>query len=139
MMPRTATATLLAGTALSTLALPSATATAADDNGESILVEANKGHHSADGVTGLQPGGGLIKQEVTPKSRSSVTKDYIQKQAPAQSPFMLVQLLPGVVVSEVDPWGLSGGALAMRGLVSDSDRLCNATGLISLKDPGRCI
>ena len=116
MTPRIATATLLAGTALSTLALLPATATAADDKGESIVVEANKGHHSADGVTGLQPGGGLIKKEVAPKSRSSVTKDYIQKQAPAQSPFMLVQLLPGVVVSEVDPWGLSGGALAMRGL-----------------------
>lgn len=115
MTSRIATATLLAGTALSTLALP-ASAPAADDHGESILVQASKGHRSADGVTGLQPGGGLIKKEVAPKSRSSVTKDYIQKQAPAQSPFMLVQLLPGVVVSEVDPWGLSGGSLSMRGL-----------------------
>ena len=29
---------------------------------------------------------------------------------------MLVQLLPGAVVSEVDPWGLSGGSIALRGL-----------------------
>ncbi|MCQ8240917.1 TonB-dependent receptor [Rhizosaccharibacter radicis] len=67
-------------------------------------------------MTGLEPGGGLIKVQVQPKSVSTVSKDYIQKQAPAQSPFMLVQLLPGAVVSEVDPWGLSGGSIALRGL-----------------------
>ncbi len=116
MMSRIATAALLAGTALSTLPLAAGVAVAADSDAESIVVQASKGHHSADGVTGLQPGGGLIKKEVAPKSRSTVSKDYIQKQAPATSPFMLVQLLPGVVVSEVDPWGLSGGSLSMRGL-----------------------
>ena len=67
-------------------------------------------------MTGLQPGGGLIKIQVAPKSVSTVTKDFILKQAPATSPFMLVQLLPGADVSEVDPWGLSGGAIALRGL-----------------------
>ncbi len=112
MKPGKATAVLLASTALSTFA---ARALAADP-GESIVVEASKGHHSADGVTGLQPGGGLIKKETAPKSRSTVSNDFVQKQAPAQSPFMLVQLLPGVVTSEVDPWGLSGGALSIRGL-----------------------
>jgi hypothetical protein len=90
MTSRIAIATLLGGTALSMLAAAPALS-AAPDNTESIVVQAGKGHHSADGVTGLQPGGGLIKKEVAPKSRSSVTKDYIQKQAPAQSPFMLVQ------------------------------------------------
>ncbi len=116
MIARIASAALLAGTSLSTLASLPAFAAAADDNAESIVVEASKGHNSADGVTGLQPGGGLIKKETAPKSSSSVTKDFIQKQAPAQSPFQLVDLLPGVVVSEVDPWGLSGGQLSMRGL-----------------------
>ena len=120
MQPRFAIAALLASTALSglgTSAMAQSTGTKAPGgNAESIVVQANKGHHSADGVTGLQPGGGLIKKEVAPKSRSTVSKDYIAKQAPAQSPFQLVQLLPGVVVSEVDPWGLSGGALSMRGL-----------------------
>ncbi|WP_428374679.1 TonB-dependent receptor [Lichenicoccus sp.] len=115
MHPRLAIAALLASTTLSGLG-PVAMAQTAGTGAESIVVEASKGHHTADGVTGLQPGGGLIKKEVAPKSRSSVTKDYIAKQAPAQSPFMLVQLLPGVVVSEVDPWGLSGGSLSMRGL-----------------------
>ncbi len=115
MTSRIAIATLLGGTALSTLAAAPALA-AAPDNAESIVVQGSKAHHTADGVTGLQPGGGLIKKETAPKSRSSVTKDYIQKQAPAQSPFMLVQLLPGVVASEVDPYGLSGGGLSLRGL-----------------------
>ena len=127
MPPRLAIAALLATTTLSGLdrkamaqtaatATPATTRAAAGGGEESIVVQASKGHHSADGVTGLQPGGGLIKKEVAPKSRSTVSKDYIAKQAPAQSPFMLVQLLPGVVVSEVDPWGLSGGQISMRGL-----------------------
>ncbi len=87
-----------------------------DDKSESIVVRRHAGLHTADGVTGLQPGGGLIQAQYAPKSVSTVSNDYIQKQSPATSPFMLVQLLPGAVVSEVDPWGLSGGQLALRGL-----------------------
>lgn len=83
---------------------------------DTIVVHATAGHHTADGVTGLEPGGGLIKPQYAPKSVSTVSNDYIQKQSPATSPFMLVQLLPGAVVSEVDPWGLSGGQIALRGL-----------------------
>ena len=112
---RSRAALLLSGTTLSGLLLAIGAARA-DDKPESIVVQASAGHHTADGVTGLQPGGGLIKKETAPKSRSTVSKDFIQKQAPAQSPFILVQLLPGVVASEVDPWGLSGGKLTMRGL-----------------------
>ncbi len=140
---RLAPAMLLCGTALSTMAAatswsgraaaqasqpatPPAAAGAARGqaagsgavgaNGEAITVTGVAGHKSADGVTGLQPGGGLIKAQVEPKSTSTVSKDYILKQAPATSPFMLVQLLPGADVSEVDPWGLSGGHLSLRGL-----------------------
>lgn len=86
------------------------------EKSETIVVRATPGHHTADGVTGLQPGGGLIKAEYDSKSTSTVSIDFIQKQSPATSPFMLAQLLPGAVVSEVDPWGLSGGQLALRGL-----------------------
>ena len=110
-----AVAALLASTILSGFKT-AAMAQTTTGNDESITVQSSKAHHTADEVTGLQPGGGLIKKEVAPKSRSTVSKDYIQKQAPATSPFMLVQLLPGVVVAEVDPWGLSGGELSMRGL-----------------------
>ena len=110
-----AVAALLASTILSGFGTAAMAQTPGSDD-ESIVVQSSKAHHTADEVTGLQPGGGLIKKEDAPKSRSTVSKDYIQKQAPATSPFMLVQLLPGVVVAEVDPWGLSGGELSMRGL-----------------------
>ncbi|NPD67188.1 TonB-dependent receptor [Lichenicola cladoniae] len=121
MTVRFATAMLLCGTALSTTAVAGladsalAQATPAGP-AEAVTVIGNAGHKTADGVTGLQPGGGLIKIQVAPKSISTVTKDYILKQAPASSPFMLVQLLPGANVAEVDPWGLSGGSLSLRGL-----------------------
>jgi len=121
---RFASALLLCGTTLSTVSALTAwseraaaqTRALPETDAEAITVTGTAGHKSADGVTGLQPGGGLIKVQVAPKSTSTVTKDYIQKQAPATSPFMLVQLLPGAVVSEVDPWGLSGGSIALRGL-----------------------
>ena len=143
MTHRLAPALLLCGTALSTLAVISMGSIRAEaqtsqavpatppgppvaktsgvqtpntSNGESIIVTGTAGHKSADGVTGLQPGGGLIKAQVEPKSISTVSKDYILKQTPATSPFMLVQLLPGADVSEVDPWGLSGGHISLRGL-----------------------
>ncbi len=128
MTARLPTLLLLAGTALGSQGFLSATAlaqtsesqttsTSVDKNGtEEVRVTGTAGHRSADGVTGLQPGGGLIKVQTAPKSVSTVSNDYIQKQAPATSPFMLVQLLPGAVVSEVDPWGLSGGSIALRGL-----------------------
>ncbi len=141
MTHRLAPALLLCGTALSTTAAWGGRAAAQDDqataatptaargpataktarpavdaNGEAITVTGTAGHKTADGVTGLQPGGGLIKVQVAPKSISTVGKDYILKQAPASSPFMLAQLLPGADVSEVDPWGLSGGSISLRGL-----------------------
>jgi iron complex outermembrane receptor protein len=121
MTVRFATAMLLCGTALSTTAVAGFADSALAQAGpagpaEAVTVIGTAGHKTADGVTGLQPGGGLIKLQVAPKSISTVTKDYILKQAPASSPFMLVQLLPGANVSEVDPWGLSGGSMSLRGL-----------------------
>ena len=134
MTPRTPAAALLAGSALSTLA-PRPAPAWADANTQSIVVEASEGHHTADGVTGLQPGGGLIKKATAPESRSTVSNDYIQKQAPAQSPFMLAQLLPGAVVSEVDPWGLSGGALNLRPRSAEMAFICEGS---PIADIGVC-
>ena len=82
---------------------------------ENIVVTFRR-HRSADGVTGLQPGGGLIKPETAPKSVSTVSRDFIQKQSPAQNPLQLVQLLPGVVVGSADPFGVTGGTISLRGL-----------------------
>ncbi|WP_244902258.1 TonB-dependent receptor [Gluconobacter frateurii] len=82
---------------------------------ENIIVKIHR-RRSADGVTGLQPGGGLIKPETAAKSVSTVSRDFIQKQSPAQNPLQLVELLPGVVVGSADPFGLTGGTISIRGL-----------------------
>jgi len=68
------------------------------------------------------PGGtdtGLIQQEETPKARSSVSRDYIGKQAPTSNPFQLLSLLPGVNAYSYDQTGLFGGGLRVRGFNTD--------------------
>ncbi|MBV0890029.1 TonB-dependent receptor [Komagataeibacter oboediens] len=75
--------------------------------------------HSADGVTGRAPGGGLIQKQTAPKARSTVTPDYIMKQSPAQNAYNAVKLLPGIVVANTDPAGHEKSALSMRGLTQD--------------------
>ncbi|MBV8658323.1 MAG: TonB-dependent receptor [Burkholderiales bacterium] len=69
-----------------------------------------------------QPGGtntGLIQQEDAAKARSSVTRAYIEKQAPTSSPFQVIKLLPSVSTSDYDGTGLFGGSIRVRGFNSD--------------------
>ena len=65
------------------------------------------------------PGTGLIVQEETPKSRSSVTKGHIESMTPTASPYQVIELLPGVNTFSYDATGLFGGGLAVRGANSD--------------------
>jgi iron complex outermembrane receptor protein len=68
------------------------------------------------------PGGtdsGLIQQEDTPKARSSINRDFIQKQAPTSNPFQLLNLLPGVNAFSQDASGLFGGGMRVRGFNTD--------------------
>ncbi|GAB6853982.1 TonB-dependent receptor [Asaia astilbis] len=62
------------------------------------------------------PGGGLMVHEDAAKSRSTVTQEFIAKQAPGLNPMQLIASLPGVNTTSVDPLGLNGGNLTMRGL-----------------------
>jgi len=71
------------------------------------------------GVTGLDLGGGYMIEEQAKKTRSTVTRDAIDKQAPASNPYQMINLLPGVVQSSVDDTGLNGGNIRMRGFNSD--------------------
>lgn len=73
----------------------------------------------ADGVNGRAPGGGLIRPQTAPKARSTISQDYIAKQAPAQNAYNLVKMAPGVVVANTDPAGHEKSALSMRGLTQD--------------------
>jgi len=74
---------------------------------------------SANGVTGTTPGGGLMAVQTGTKLRSTVTRDYLDKQLPATNAFTLVKSLPGVVVSQGDAFGHSSN-LSIRGLSQTS-------------------
>ncbi len=65
-------------------------------------------------------GGGLIGPEDAAVSRSTVSTDFIAKQAPTSNAFELLRLSPGADVSTSDPYGLSPGVnIAVRGLNGD--------------------
>ena len=75
---------------------------------------------SATGVTGIAAGGGLIGKQDAAMSRSTVSVDFIAKQAPTSNAFELLRLSPGANISTSDPYGLSPGVnIAVRGLNSD--------------------
>lgn len=69
-----------------------------------------------DGVTRRDVGGGLMQKQDAAKSVSSVSRDFIEKQAPGQDPMQLISLLPGANVSSSDPAGLTGSHMSSRGL-----------------------
>lgn len=78
------------------------------------------GHHYTDGVTRRAIGGGLMVKEDAPKSKSTVTRDYIEKQTPGLNPMQLIALLPGVNATDSDPMGLTGGHTSVRGMNESS-------------------
>lgn len=84
-------------------------------NAEAVYVYA--GISSSTGVTNTTPGGGLMAVQTVPKSQSGITRDYIAKQSPTSNPLTLIQNLPGVVSSGVDPFGASDQmGLSVRGM-----------------------
>ena len=107
----------VAGWASSTVA---ATPTAAAKTGKSEKIIVRAPAHSATGVTGTAPGGGLITEQNAPVSRSTVSTDFIAKQPPTSNAFELLRLSPGANVSTSDPYGLAPSVnIAVRGLNSD--------------------
>ena len=62
---------------------------------------------------------GQIVQEETPKARSSVNREYLDKQSPVGNPYQAISQLPGVSTFSYDATGLYGGALRIRGFNSD--------------------
>ena len=69
-------------------------------------------------VQGTGSDTGLITPEESPKARSSVNKDFIDKQG-AANPYQLINLLPGVNSYGQDSTGLFGGNIRVRGFNSD--------------------
>ncbi|WP_294392265.1 TonB-dependent receptor [uncultured Sphingomonas sp.] len=74
---------------------------------------------SANGVTNTTPGGGLMSVQTGTKLRSTITRDYIDRQASTTNVFTLIRNLPGVVLGSGDPFG-SAPNLTIRGLSQTS-------------------
>ncbi|MFT9099230.1 MAG: TonB-dependent receptor [Zymomonas mobilis subsp. pomaceae] len=97
------------------------TATNIEKNDGDIIVTSRSGFQTANGVSGVEIGGGLIQKETAPKSVSHVSTDFIQKQAPSANAFDLVALLPGANVTASDPLGFSTQTnITVRGLSGDA-------------------
>jgi iron complex outermembrane receptor protein len=71
---------------------------------------------SATGVTRKEIGGGLMVDENVSKAKSSVTRDFIQKQQPSADVFQLLKYSPGATAATSDAWGLSPGVMSVRGM-----------------------
>jgi iron complex outermembrane receptor protein len=69
-----------------------------------------------------QPGGtdtGMISQEETPKARSSVGRQYMEKINPTANSYQIIENLPGVNTFNHDATGLFGGGIRIRGFSAD--------------------
>lgn len=124
------TALLLASTALTapsfaqTAAVPASPVTnSAGTFGGTLPTDIGRvtarGDATPNGVTRVDIGGGLMIQEDQPKTRSTVTRDFIAKQSPTANPYQLIEGLPGANVASSDAFGLNGGNITIRGFNSD--------------------
>jgi iron complex outermembrane receptor protein len=77
---------------------------------------------------------GLIQPEQVPKSRTTVSEEYLQKQIAGQSAIQSLNLVPGVNFTNSDPYGSSGGNLRMRSF--DGPRISLMLDGIQLNDTG---
>lgn len=105
-------AALVAGCGLSCLPVAGSAAPAPDAGTSEDVTVVGKARAAS--------GGGLIQPQAAPKSVSTVSQEYIRKQAAIQNAFQFVALTPGANVSTVDPYGLSSeSSLTVRGLGQD--------------------
>jgi len=77
---------------------------------------------------------GTIVAETAPKSRSTVTQEFISTQTPGQSIIQSLNLIPGVSFTNSDAYGSSGGNLRLRSF--DGNRVSLTFDGIPLNDTG---
>lgn len=70
-------------------------------------------------VTGKSLGNGQMVKEEAAKSRSTVTKEALEKMSPTSNGIDKLKYTPGINVSSDDSTGLSGFDFTMRGMTSD--------------------
>ena len=77
---------------------------------------------------------GLITAQEAPKTRAVVTQEYLQTQAPGQTVFQSINLVPGYNFTNNDPFGSLGGNLRLRGF--DGSRVSELVDGVPLNDTG---
>ena len=77
---------------------------------------------------------GAIVAVEAPKSRVSITQQFISTQAPSQTVLDTINLLPGVNFTNNDAFGSAGGDVTLRGF--DSQRISLLQDGIPLNDSG---
>ncbi|WP_156400362.1 TonB-dependent receptor [Caulobacter sp. Root655] len=77
---------------------------------------------------------GTIVAQTVPKSRSTITQDFIARQVPGQTVLDSLNLLPGVNFTNNDAYGSAGGDITIRGF--DSQRVALLQDGIPLNDSG---
>jgi iron complex outermembrane recepter protein len=86
-------------------------------------------------VTGARAGAeGVMVNENAPRARASITDEYIETQASGQTILESINLIPGVNFTSTDAFGVSGGAINMRGF--DGARISLTVDGIPLNDTG---
>jgi iron complex outermembrane receptor protein len=77
---------------------------------------------------------GLNVVETEPKSRSSITQEFLARQAPGQTVLDTINLLPAVNFTNNDPYGTAGGDIIVRGF--DAQRVALLQDGMPLNDSG---
>jgi iron complex outermembrane recepter protein len=79
-------------------------------------------------------GVGIVTNQTAPKSRITLTGEYLETQTSGQSLFQGLNQIPGVNFTNSDPFGTSGGNLRIRGF--DGSRVSVTFDGIPLNDSG---
>ena len=86
------------------------------------------------GTRGPRTTDGSIIAETVAKTRSSVTQEFIARQAAGQTILQTLNLTPGLNFTNADPYGSSGGNIRLRGF--DGNRVSLTFDGIPLNDTG---
>ena len=92
---------------------------------ETVIVTGARGPFTIDGA---------IAEESVPKTRSTITQEYIATQNPGQTILQTLNLVPGLNFVNADPYGNSGGNIRMRGF--DGNRVSLTFDGVPLNDTG---
>jgi iron complex outermembrane receptor protein len=118
-----ASTALVGSLLMATAAMAQSTASQVDEL-ESVVVTATSGPKAVSGLVA----------ETAPKSKSTITQEFIDKQQAGQTILDTLNLTPGLSFTNTDPYGSSGGNVRLRGF--DGNRISLTFDGIPLNDTG---